>query len=97
LARVLVLAISLSYGFLQFILTLPYRFYFDRALQWRDWWGAANVTRWEYKQKEFLAKAKEAEERAAELLDSANREIWLQIAEDYRDLAQLIEKLKPNE
>jgi len=55
------------------------------------------MTRWEDKQKEFLAKAKEAEERAAELVDSANRKMWLQIAEDYRDLARLIEKLKPSE
>jgi len=55
------------------------------------------MTRWEDKQKEFLAMAKEAEEWAAELKDSANREIWLQIAEDYRDLAQVIEKLKPSE
>ena len=78
-------------------MTLPYRFHFDRVLQWQDWWGTADITPWEDKQKESLAKAKEAEERAAELEDSANRKIWLQIAEDYRDLAQLIEKLKPSE
>jgi hypothetical protein len=55
------------------------------------------MTRWEDKQKEFLAQAKEAEERATELMDSATRKTWLQIAKDYRDLAKLIEKLKPSE
>jgi len=55
------------------------------------------MARWEDKQKKFLAQAEDAEKRAAELEDSANRETWLQIAKDYRDLAQLIEKLKPRE
>jgi len=55
------------------------------------------MTRWQDKHKKFLAQAKDAEQRAAELTDSANREMWLQIAEDYRDLARLIEKLKPSE
>ena len=58
---------------------------------------SADMTRWEDKQKKFLAQAEDAEKKAAELEDSANRKTWLQIAKDYRDLAQLIEKLKPRE
>ena len=55
------------------------------------------MTRWEDKQKEFWPRQRGLVVAAAEFSDSATREIWLQIAEDYRDLARLIEKLKPNE
>jgi hypothetical protein len=40
------------------------------------------------KQDEFLAKAKEAEEQAANAPDERSREGWLRIAYGYRDLAR---------
>jgi hypothetical protein len=49
---------------------------------------------WKDKQKEFLAKAKEAEEHAAESHNSETRELWLQVAKDYQDLARIVEKSK---
>jgi hypothetical protein len=49
---------------------------------------------WKDKQEDFLAKAKDAEERAVVSADSELRKIWLQVAKDYRELARLIENHK---
>jgi hypothetical protein len=48
----------------------------------------------EDKRKWFLAKAKEAEEKAAISSNSETQEIWLQIAKNYQDLARLVGKSK---
>ncbi len=37
---------------------------------------------------EYLAKGKEAEERAAKANDSVARDSWLRIAKNYRELAE---------
>ena len=40
------------------------------------------------RRKEFLAKAKEAEEQAAQTKDSDLKDSWKRIAQSYRELAQ---------
>jgi hypothetical protein len=40
------------------------------------------------RREEFLARAKEAEARAAKAVEAGIRESWLKVAEGYRDLAR---------
>ena len=42
----------------------------------------------ELRRDEFLARAKEAEQRAAKAVEARIRESWLKVAEGYRDLAR---------
>jgi hypothetical protein len=49
------------------------------------------------RKQEYRAKAKEAEEQAAQTKDIVMRGTWLKIAESYRDLAVFVERKSDKE